>query len=53
MTTGRQVLLERLRDPQRAYRTVGLDARRYLSYNSNDGEVREGLERLPKEYLYS
>jgi hypothetical protein len=48
----RQKLLERLGDPQAKDSAVGLDARRYLTYNPNDEEVRQALEQLPRSYQF-
>jgi hypothetical protein len=48
----RQELLDRLGDPQPEDRNLGLDARRYLSYNPNDDDVRGALERLPRERMF-
>ncbi len=48
----RQKLLERLGDPQPKDRNLGLDARRYLSYNPGDEEVRQALEQLPRSYQF-
>lgn len=48
----RQELLERLNDPQTEDKSVGLDARRYLSFNPNDEEVRGALGRLPSKYQF-
>ena len=54
LVIDRRKLLERLSDPQVVDRTLDLDARRYLSLNPKDEEVRAALERLPREYrLYS
>ena len=52
LASDRQELLERLKDPQTDDRDLGLDARRYLSYNPDDGEVREALGQLPREHLF-
>ena len=48
----RQALLERLNDPHPGDRSLGLDARRYLSYNPRDEEVRGALEGLPREHMF-
>jgi hypothetical protein len=49
----RQKLLERLGDPQaQEDSAVGLDARRYLTYNPNDEEVRQALKQLPRSYQF-
>ncbi len=48
----RQELLERLEDPPPDSRVLVLEARRYLSYNPNDEQVRGALERLPREHRY-
>jgi hypothetical protein len=48
----RQKLLERLGDPQAKDIDVGLDARRYLSYNPDDEEVRQALEQLPRSHQF-
>ena len=48
----RQKLLDRLGDPQERDASLGLDARRFLTFNPRDEEVRAALERLPRERLY-
>jgi hypothetical protein len=49
----RQELLERLGDPQaKEDSDVGLDARRYLTYNPDDEEVRQALKQLPRSYQF-
>jgi hypothetical protein len=48
----RRELLGRLGEAREGDTTLGLDARRYLSLNPKDGEVREALERLPRETFY-
>jgi hypothetical protein len=48
----RQKLLDRLADPQEGDANLGLDARRFLSYNPHDEEVRAALGRLPRDFLY-
>jgi len=50
LVIDRQALLERLRDPRPEDTDVGLDARRYLTFNPADEEVREALRRLPSPY---
>ena len=52
LVIDRQELLERLNDPQEGDRTLELEARRYLSLNPKDEEVRAALERLPSEYRW-
>ena len=51
LVIDRQALLDRLNDPHPEDRSLGLDARRYLTYNPLDEEVRGALEGLPKEHL--
>jgi hypothetical protein len=45
----RKELLDRLSEPQEEDRNLDLDARRYLSFNPKDEEVRAALEELPSE----
>jgi hypothetical protein len=52
LVINRQALLDRLNDPHPEDRSLGLDARRYLTYNPRDEEVRGALEGLPKEHLF-
>jgi hypothetical protein len=52
LAIDRQQLMERLKEPQPEDRDLGLDARRYLSFNPEDGEVREALGQLPREHLF-
>jgi hypothetical protein len=51
LVIDRQALLDRLNDARPEDRSLGLDARRYLTYNPHDEEVRGALEGLPKEHL--
>jgi hypothetical protein len=48
----RQKLLEQLGGSQPKDRDLELDARRYLSYNPGDEEVRQALEQLPRSYQF-
>jgi hypothetical protein len=52
LVIDRQALLERLNDPHPEDRSLGLDARRYLTYNPRDEEVRGALEGLPREHMF-
>lgn len=52
LATEREELLGRLAELREEDRTVGLDARRYLSLNPKDDEVRRALERLPRETFF-
>ncbi len=52
LTMDRQELLDRLGDPQPEDRNLGIDARRYLTFNPKDDEVWEALKRLPGEYQF-
>jgi hypothetical protein len=52
LVIDRQALLERLNDQQPEDRSLGLDARRYLTYNPRDEEVRGALEGLTRERMF-
>ncbi len=52
LVIDRQALLERLGDPHPEDRELGLEARRYLTYNPRDEEVRGALEGLPREHMF-
>ncbi len=52
LVIDRQALLDRLNDPHPEDRDLGLDARRYLTYNPRDEEVRGALEGLPREHMF-
>ena len=51
LVIDRQALLDRLNDAHPEDRSLGLDARRYLTYNPRDEEGRGALEGLPREHL--
>jgi hypothetical protein len=44
--------MERLGDPQAQDSDMGLDTRRYLSYNPDDEEVRQALKQLPRSHQF-
>jgi hypothetical protein len=52
LVIDRQALLDRLGDAHPEDRSLGLDARRYLTYNPRDEEVRGALEGLPREHKF-
>ena len=52
LVIDRQALLDRLNDAHPEDRSLGLDARRYLTYNPRDEEVRGALEGLPREHMF-
>ena len=52
LVIDRQALLDRLNDAHPEDRSLGLDARRYLTYNPRDEEVRGALAGLPREHKF-
>jgi hypothetical protein len=52
LVIDRQSLLDRLNDPHPEDKELGLEARRYLTYNPRDEEVRGVLAGLPREHMF-
>jgi hypothetical protein len=52
LVIDRQALLDRLNDPHPEDKELGLEARRYLTYNPRDEEVRGVLAGLPREGMF-